>query len=123
VITIKTPAEIEAIREACRIVTGSFRAVETLMVPGTPTLRIDEAVEKYIRHQGASPAFKGYPNPDGAPFPSSVCVSIEEEVVHGIPGERLLKSGQIVGIDIGVEKEGFFGESALWMSFEKGLCK
>jgi methionyl aminopeptidase len=112
-ISIKTPAEIEAIREACRIVAGSFRAVEPLMVPGTPTLRIDEVVEKYIRDEGASPAFKGYPNPDRAPFPSSVCVSIEEEVVHGIPSGRLLKAGQIVGIDIGVEKEGFFGDSAV----------
>jgi len=113
VISIKTPAEIEAIREACRIVVGAFRAIEPLMVPGTPTLRIDEAVEKYIRGQGGRPAFKGYPNPEGKPFPASACVSVEEEVVHGIPDGRPLKAGQIVGVDIGVEKDGFFGDAAI----------
>lgn len=112
-ISIKTPAEISAIREACRIVVGAFRAVEPLMVPGTPTVKIDEAVEKYIRSQGGRPAFKGYPNPEGKPFPASACVSVEEEVVHGIPNGRPLKGGQIVGVYIGVEKDGFFGDSAI----------
>lgn len=111
-IFIRTQAEISAIREACRIVVGAFRAIESLMVAGTPTIKIDEAVEKYIRRQAAWPAFKGYPNPEGRPFPASACVSIEEEVVHGIPGRRALKAGQIVGVDIGVEKEGFFGDAA-----------
>ncbi|MFH1011618.1 MAG: type I methionyl aminopeptidase [bacterium] len=112
-ISIRTRAEISAIREACRIVVGAFRAMESLMVPGTLTIKIDEAVEKYIRRQNAWPAFKGYPNPEGKPFPASACISIEEEVVHGIPGTRLLKAGQIVGVDIGVEKEGFFGDAAV----------
>lgn len=112
-ISIKTPAELDAIREACRIVAGAFQAIESLMVPGTPTLKIDEAVEKYIRSQGARPAFKGYPNPQGKSFPASACISIEEEVVHGIPDGRTLKAGQIVGVDIGAEKEGFFGDSAV----------
>jgi methionyl aminopeptidase len=113
VISIKTPAEIEAIREACRIVADAFRVIEPLMVPGTPTIKIDEAVEKHIRSQGGLPAFKGYPNPEGRPFPASACVSVEEEVVHGIPDGRPLKIGQIVGVDIGVEKEGFFGDAAV----------
>jgi len=113
VISIRTRAEIGAIREACRIVVGAFRAIEPLMVPETPTIKIDEAVEKYIRRQNAWPAFKGYPNPEGKPFPASACISIEEEVVHGIPGGRSLKAGQIVGVDIGVEKEGFFGDAAV----------
>jgi len=112
VIPIKTPHEIEAIREACRIVVGAFRAIEALMVPGTPTIKIDETVEKYIRSQAGKPAFKGYPNQDGKPFPASACISVEEEVVHGIPNGRPLLSGQIVGVDIGVEKDGFFGDSA-----------
>lgn len=112
-ISIRTRAEIGAIREACRIVVGAFRAIEPLMVPETPTIKIDEAVEKYIRRQNAWPAFKGYPNPEGKPFPASACISIEEEVVHGIPGGRSLKAGQIVGVDIGVEKEGFFGDAAV----------
>lgn len=112
-ISIRTRAEISAIREACRIIVGAFRAIESLMVPGTPTLKIEEAIEKYIRRQGAWPAFKGYPNPEGKPFPASACISIEEEVVHGIPSGRSLKSGQIVGVDIGAEKEGFFGDAAV----------
>lgn len=111
-IAIKTPAEIEAIGEACRIVVGALRAIEPLMVPGTPTIQIDEAVEKYVRGQGGRPAFKGYLNPDGKPFPASACISVEEEVVHGIPDGRPLQAGQIVGVDIGVEKDGFFGDAA-----------
>lgn len=111
-ITIKTPAEIEAMREACRIVAEALQAIEPLMVPGTPTVKIDEAVERYIRSRGGRPAFKGYPNPEGKPFPASACISVEHEVVHGIPDKRPLRAGQVVGVDIGVEKNGFFGDAA-----------
>lgn len=107
-ITLKTEREIEAIRKACEIVSATFVLLKDLIQPGISTYEIDREVERYIRSQGGEPAFKGYQN-----FPASTCISIDSEVVHGIPKKnRKLKEGQIVGIDIGVKKDGFFGDSA-----------
>ena len=83
-----------------------------IVKPGTATIDIDRAVEAAIREFGAKPAFKGY-GPPGNPFPASTCISIGKEVVHGIPSERRLKSGEIVGIDIGLEINGFFADMAV----------
>ena len=77
------------------------------MIPGTSLLELDRLAEEYIRSQGARPAFKGYLG-----FPSTLCISVDDEVVHGIPSNRLLEEGQIFGIDCGAEKNGYYGDHA-----------
>lgn len=106
-IHIRSRREIELIRNSCQIVVEAFEIVESLIRPGIETKIIDNEVEKYIYSNGAKPAFKGYKG-----FPASSCISVENEVVHGIPGKRALKEGEIVSVDIGVECEGFFGDGA-----------
>lgn len=82
------------------------------MVPDAPARDIDRIIEEGILSRGGRPAFKGYKGPDGIPFPASGCISIDDEVVHGIPGDRVFSSGQIVGLDIGVELDGYYGDAA-----------
>ena len=90
-----------------------FSFLKSNVKPGITTLELDKIAEDYIRSNNAIPAFKGY-SQGGAPgFPGSVCSSVDDEVVHGIPGSRILKEGEIVSIDIGVLKNGFFGDAAL----------
>lgn len=106
-IYIKSPREIELIRNSCRIVVDTFEHIESIIKPGIETKEIDREVNKYIRSRNAKPAFKGYRG-----FPASACISIDDEVVHGIPSRRKLKSGEIVSIDIGVEYQNYFGDAA-----------
>lgn len=106
-IHVRSTREIELIRHSCAIVVEAFKVIEDWVKPGVTTARIDKIVDDYIRSEGARPAFKGY---DG--FPASACISVESEVVHGIPGNRELREGEIVSVDIGVECEGYFGDSA-----------
>jgi methionyl aminopeptidase len=106
-IIIKSPREIELIRNSSRIVVDTFNYIEQIIQPGVETIEIDTAVEKFIRSRGAIPAFKGYRN-----FPASACISVDDEVVHGVPGRRKLKTGQIISIDIGVEFQNYFGDGA-----------
>jgi methionyl aminopeptidase len=84
-----------------------------LMKSGTVARDVDHAVDEFIRKSGATPSFKNYPNAEGAPFPGSVCFSVDEEVVHGIPDGRVLHDGSIVGLDIGVYYRGFHVDSAM----------
>ncbi len=111
-ITVKSPAEIDKLRESGRIVGDTFRRIAPMMVPGVTTEEIDREIAKFIVSQGARPAFKGIQNSSGVPFPGNSCISVEEEVVHGIPGDRKLEAGQIVGVDIGTEKDGYYGDAA-----------
>jgi methionyl aminopeptidase len=83
-----------------------------MVVPGVTTEEIDREIAKFIIAHGGRPAFKGIPNAAGVPFPGNSCISVDEEVVHGIPDGRVLQAGQIVGIDIGVEKNGYYGDAA-----------
>jgi methionyl aminopeptidase len=106
-IHIRSKREIELIRNSCQIVVETFKVVEQLIKPGVSTSLIDKEAARFIHSKGARAAFKGYHG-----FPASACISVEDEVVHGIPGNRLLKEGEIVSIDIGVECEGFFGDGA-----------
>ena len=111
-ITIKNQREIKAIGRACAILKDVFRDVAPLMVPGASARDVDKFVEESIVRRGGRPAFKGYTGADGIPFPASACISIDAEVVHGIPGNRIFQEGQIVGLDLGVELEGYFGDAA-----------
>jgi methionyl aminopeptidase len=113
VILIKSKKEIDYIRESCRIVAETLQLLKSNVRPGITTLELDKIAEEYIRSNDAIPAFKGY-SQGGAPgFPGSVCSSVDDEVVHGIPGQRVLKDGEIVSLDIGVLKNGYFGDAAL----------
>jgi methionyl aminopeptidase len=110
-IVIKSPQEISALREAGRINARALDAVRQLIRPGVTTAELDAAAENVIRKHGATPTFKGYPGP--YPYPASICVSINEQLVHGIPGKRKLQAGDIVSIDCGSTFEGFVGDSAI----------
>ncbi len=110
-IFIKSAEEIELMRESCRIVADVIKLVKSQIKPGVTTLQLDAMAEDYIRSCGAVPAFKGYGEIDN-PFPGTLCVSVENEVVHGIPGKRVLREGEIVSIDVGAKKNGFFGDGA-----------
>lgn len=106
-IIIKSPREIELIHNSCRLVVAAIALVKKLMRPGVKTKEIDNAVAEFIHSRGGRPAFKGYRG-----FPANICISIDDEVVHGIPGNRKLESGQIVSVDIGVELNKYFGDAA-----------
>jgi methionyl aminopeptidase len=109
-IVIKSQQEIATLRDAGRINAKALDAVRQLIRPGVTTAELDAAAEEVIRKHGASPTFKGYPGP--YPYPASICVSINEQLVHGIPGKRKLQSGDIVSVDCGSTFEGFVGDSA-----------
>ena len=112
-ILIKSKKEIDFIRESCRIVAETLQLLKSSVKIGITTLELDRIAEDYIRSNNATPAFKGY-SQGGAPgFPGSICSSVDDEVVHGIPGSRTLKAGEIISIDIGVLKNGYFGDAAL----------
>jgi methionyl aminopeptidase len=110
-IVIKSPDEIATLREAGRINAKALDAVRQLIHPGVTTTELDAAAEEVIRMHGAIPTFKGYPGP--YPYPASLCISINEQLVHGIPGKRKLQVGDIVSIDCGSTFEGFVGDSAI----------
>lgn len=100
--------EIEKIRVSAQLVAMTLREVGRHVRPGITTAELDRIAESFIRDHGARPAFKGYRG-----FPASICPSVNEEVVHGIPGPRELREGDIIGVDVGVEKNGFYGDAAL----------
>ena len=99
--------EIEAIRQAARLVGKTLRMLEGEVKPGVTTAHLDQLAEAFIRDHGGRPAFKGYRE-----YPASICTSVNEEVVHGIPGSRELHEGDIIGIDVGVEMDGYYGDAA-----------
>jgi len=106
-IITKTPREIAIMREAGQIVARTHQVLKQHIKPGITTLELDRIAEDYIRSQGATPSFKGYNG-----FTGSVCASVNEELVHGIPGERVLNDGDIISIDIGAHYNGYHGDSA-----------
>jgi methionyl aminopeptidase len=114
---VKNITEINAVRESCKIVAGVLNYIEKFLIPGVTTIEIDKLVEDYIMSYGAEPAFKGYKVHKNV-FPASACISVNEEVVHGIPGQRKLLEGDIVSIDVGAKKNGYYGDGA--MTFEIG---
>jgi methionyl aminopeptidase len=107
-IIIRSPREIEQIRKANVVVAEVLERLKTLVVPGVTTDELDGISEEIILSKGAVPAFKGYRG-----YPKTLCVSINEEVVHGIPNKRRLKEGDIVSIDVGSNLHGYFGDAAI----------
>ncbi len=106
-IICKTPREIEIMREAGRIVALTHQELKQHITPGITTKELDQIAEKTIQKYGATPSFKGYNG-----FPGSICASVNEELVHGIPGKRKLKEGDIISIDIGAKYNGYHGDCA-----------
>lgn len=106
-IVCKSAAELEYMREAGRIVAETHRLLKQAIKPGVTTAELDKLAEEYIRSQGAVPSFKGYNQ-----FPASICASVNDELVHGIPGPRVLNEGDIISIDIGAQFQGYHGDSA-----------
>lgn len=115
VISIKSQKEIEQMREACRITALVYEELEAYIKPGLTTMDLDKFAEKSIREKGGIPAQKGYPSGEkGIPdFPATLCVSVNDEVIHGIPSKHVvLHEGDIVSIDLVVYKNGFHGDAA-----------
>jgi methionyl aminopeptidase len=110
-ITLKSAREIEVLRRANVIVAEILEELKKKVAPGVTTLELDSLAEELTYKKKALPAFKGY-QMAGRVYPGSLCVSVNEEIVHGIPGERALKEGDVVGLDFGVIYDGFYGDSA-----------
>jgi len=108
---IRTNREIDLISTSCQIVADTLEMLSEHVQPGAKITDLDKLAEEFIISRGARPAFKGYMG-----FPATLCVSVDDEVVHGIPNKRYLKEGQIVGIDCGAEKDGYYGDHAITFS-------
>ena len=111
-IILKTGKEIEILREANRIVANILARIGEIIRPGITTGELDKIASVMIRNSGGKPAFKGYRMSNRRPYPACICSSVNEQVVHGIPGPRILKEGDIVGVDVGVLYKGFVGDAA-----------
>jgi methionyl aminopeptidase len=107
-VIIKSPREIEQLKRSNALVAEVFEKLRGMIEPGTTTKELDQVAEEYILLKGARPAFKGYRG-----FPATLCISINDEVVHGIPGQRRLEEGDIVSLDVGVNYIGYFGDAAI----------
>lgn len=113
-IILKTPAEIEVMAEASRVVAEALDIVRKAVYPGVTTDDLDHIADEAIRARGAIPAFKGYRN-----YPKTLCASVNDQVVHGIPSKRKLKEGDIIGLDLGAIVGGFYGDSAVTVAVGK----
>jgi methionyl aminopeptidase len=113
VVTRKSRAEIARMRRAGQVVAEVLALVERELKPGVSTAHLDQLAEAHIRAAGAIPSFKGYPgiNPR-RPFPASLCISLDDEIVHGIPGQRTIREGQVVSVDAGAIVDGWHGDGA-----------
>ncbi len=111
-ITVKTPREIELMREVGRVVAGILENVGKYVKPGVTTEELDKIAEDYVLSQNAKPAFKGYGYDKRNLFPATICLSIDDQVVHGIPGPRKVEEGQLVSVDVGAIKNGYYGDAA-----------
>ena len=106
-VRVRTEREINFIAESAQIVGDTLDMLSGKVKPGITLMELDTLAEKFIRSQDAIPAFKGYMG-----FPATLCISVDDEVVHGIPSDKVLNDGQIVGIDCGAVKNGYYGDSA-----------
>jgi len=113
VIYIKTKKEIDLIRESCKIVAETLQLLKINVKPGITTYELDKIAEDYILSNNAKAAFKGYSQGGSFRFPGSICTSIDDAVVHGIPGQRVLNNSEIISLDVGVVKNGYYGDAAI----------
>jgi methionyl aminopeptidase len=107
-IYIKSASEVDKIEKAGKIVANALQEIKKFVSPGISLLEIDRFAEEYAKKNGARPAFKGYHS-----YPASICLSVNNVIVHGIPNDYVLQCGDIIGLDYGVELDGYFGDSAI----------
>lgn len=107
-IRIKNEAQIAGIRKSCALLSELFSLLRPMVVPGVTTGELDRAARAFIESRGGKPSFLGYYD-----YPASLCVSVNEEVIHGIPGPRAIEAGDLVGIDCGIDLGGFFSDAAM----------
>ena len=110
-IYLKTEDEIELMRKANLLVSATLTEIAKAIKPGVTTAALDKLADEFIRDHGAIPTFLGFPNPYGGPYPASICASVNEQVVHGIPNDVELKDGDVVSVDCGALLDGFNGDS------------
>ena len=107
-ITVKSPRELESMRQAGQVVAATIARLVEFIAPGITTRECDVVAEREIHRLGATPAFKGYRG-----FPATICISLNEEIVHGIPGDRIIRPGDLVSVDVGAIVEGFYADAAV----------
>jgi methionyl aminopeptidase len=113
-IQIKTEKQIEGIRNSCKMLSAMYRELIPLVKPGVRTIEIDIWVQDWIKKAGGTPAFLGYRQPKNpVPYPAAICISINEEVIHGIPSKRKIKEGDLVDLDCGIVLGGFVSDQAV----------
>ena len=118
-ITIKSQRELDLMREAGKVVAKAKAAVKSAIGPGATSKDMDSLAEEIIRGEGAIPSFKGYKPTPSMPFPATICFSFNEEIVHGIPGDRVMCEGDIVSVDFGAIVDGYHGDSAFTVGVGK----
>ena len=112
-ITLKSRDELKLMRDAGRVVAETLQVLVAMVKPGTNVLELDEAVRREYSRRGVVPTFLGYPPGAKRPFPATVCVSVNDEIVHGIPRDRVIQDGDIVSIDLGATVKGYVGDAAV----------
>ena len=118
-IKLKNAAQIDGIRKSCKMLSAMYRELIPLVKPGAQTIEIDRWVQSWIKRAGGKPVFLGYSQTRNAdPYPAAICISINNEVIHGIPSKRKIREGDLVGLDCGIELEGFVSDQAV--SIEAG---
>jgi methionyl aminopeptidase len=114
VIKLKTEKQIEGIRKSCKMLSAMYRELVPLVKPGIETIEIDKWVRNWIKHAGGTPVFLGYrQSKNHVPYPAAICISINDEVIHGIPSKRKIRDGDLVGLDCGIGLDGFISDQAI----------
>jgi methionyl aminopeptidase len=111
-IRLKNEKQIEGIRRSCHLLSAMYRELIPRVLPGVETIELDRWVQKWIKKAGGRPAFLGY-GPKSNPYPAALCVSINDEVIHGIPSKRRIAEGDLVSLDCGIDLEGFISDQAI----------
>ena len=113
-IQLKTEKQIDGIRKSCKMLSAMFKELVPLVKPGIETIELDRWAQNWIKRAGGIPAFLGYRQPKNpVPYPAALCISINDEVIHGIPSKRKIRGGDLVGLDCGIELDGFISDQAV----------
>ena len=112
-IRLKNEAQIDGIRKSCRMLSAMYRELIPLVKPGIATIEIDQWAQAWIKKAGGKPAFLGVHGSDQRPFPAAVCISVNNEVIHGIPSKRKIADGDLVSLDCGIILDGFISDQAI----------
>ncbi|MDR0409206.1 MAG: type I methionyl aminopeptidase [Spirochaetaceae bacterium] len=111
-IRYKNAKQIEGIRESCKLLARMYKEMTPLVLPGVATIELERWAQRWIKERGGTPAFMGY-GPRDNPFPAALCISINEEVIHGIPSKRKIREGDLVSIDSGIKLNGYFSDKSV----------